>query len=89
MQEPKELRAGEPCPNCTGDLKPAPVPTDEQLVKLQDKENPITLARQYDTASAAQRADLGVLHRCVECGYQARFKAEGGAGRGRGKKDAA
>ncbi len=85
MVEAKELKAGDACPNCTGELKPAPVPTDEQYAKAQDRENPIALARQFDTASPAQRAELGALHRCVSCGYTARFKG-GDTGRTRGSR---
>lgn len=86
MQDPIELKAGDPCPNCQGELKPAPVPTDEQAAKARDRENPIVLARQFDTATAEQRAELGALHRCATCGYEARFKADGDGGkRSRGK----
>lgn len=76
---PKELKPGDACPNCTGELKPAPVPTAEQSARLADKENPIVLERTFDTASPEQREKLGALHRCATCGYEARFKAEDAA----------
>src|SRR5436309_15151607 len=81
---PKELKRGDPCPNCRGEFKPAYVPTDEEFARAFDKENPVALPLGADTAPKAQRDELGELHRCTNCGYQARFPREknGGATRG-------
>jgi Zn ribbon nucleic-acid-binding protein len=73
--EPKTLTLGDACPACSGELKPAFVPSDEQYRKAFDKENPIALPTGADTANADVRGELGALHRCVSCGYQARFKS--------------
>jgi hypothetical protein len=89
MDDAVALNPGDPCPNCTGELKPAPVPTDEQARRLADRENPIVLDRSYDTAPAAVREALGALHRCGTCGYVTRFKdaVTAGAKGKKGKKD--
>jgi rRNA maturation endonuclease Nob1 len=68
------LKAGDACPACGGELKPARVASDADYSKAFDRENPVTLPPGTDTASPEQRAELGALHRCSTCGYQARFK---------------
>lgn len=72
--EPKTLTLGDACPACSGELRPAFVPSDDQYRKAFDKENPIALPAGADTANADVRAELGELHRCATCGYQHRFK---------------
>lgn len=72
----QELKRGDPCPADGGELRPAPVPTDEQFKKAFDRENPVPLAPSMDTANPQQRAELGELHRCVTCRYQTRFPVE-------------
>lgn len=96
--EPKKLHQGDPCPACGGELQAAVVPSDEQYVRSMDRENPVALQPGADTASPHVREDLGALHRCVRCGYQARFKegdeaepaeaGNGGAGRGTARRGA-
>lgn len=76
MSGVKELKAGDPCPACGGDLKAAAVATDDQYRRAFDKENPQALPPGMDTANPDNRAELGALHRCGGCGYQARFKAD-------------
>lgn len=85
--EPKILHEGDPCPACGGVLEPAAVPTDAEYARSLDRENPIVLQPGADTASPAVRADLGALHRCGRCGYQARFKDTGGEGDDGGEGD--
>lgn len=88
MGEPKVLKIGDPCPACGAELKPAPVPTDDQFRKAFDRENPAMLAPGTDTANPDQRAELGALYRCVDCRYQARFKDDGKkAGKSKSKSD--
>lgn len=73
--EAKALNLGDPCPRCEGSIRPVRVPTAAQYAKAYDKENPTSLPEGCDTASPDFRAEHGDLHRCVLCGYQARFIA--------------
>lgn len=84
----KELKRGDPCPNCRGELKPAYVPTDEEFARAVDKENPVALPLGADTANTKQREELGELHRCTTCGYQARFPQTTNGGQARGQAGA-
>ena len=70
-----ELTRGDACPACHGELKPAYVPTDEELRKASDRENPVALPVGADSATKEQREELGELHRCTTCGYVTRFAA--------------
>lgn len=79
MDEPKPWHVGDPCPACGGELKPAPVPTEEQRARAEDREIREALPRHYDTASAKQIAELGTLYRCDSCRYAARVPASKGA----------
>lgn len=88
MDKPVEVKAGDPCPVCGGELKAAPVPTDEQFAKAGDRENPVYLPQGYDTAPKAVREEHGALHKCVDCGYKTRFAVET-TERPKGKKNAA
>jgi rubredoxin len=74
--KPVELKRGDSCPACHGELKPAYVPTDDELRKALDKENPIVLPLGADNRTKEQRAELGELHRCGTCGYVTTFPAE-------------
>jgi hypothetical protein len=76
--KPIELKRGDACPSCRGELKPAYVPTEEEFARAFDRENPISLPPGADTANKTQRSELGELHRCTTCGYQARFPADKG-----------
>lgn len=67
------------CPNCEDTLVAARVPTDKEYAKAFDREEPGTLPHGSDTASPDQRAKLGALYRCRNCGYNTRIKDEGGA----------
>jgi hypothetical protein len=82
MAKAKDLKRGDPCPNCGADLRPAYVPTDKEFAKFTDRENPGHLPHGADTASAEQRADLGELFVCDRCGYKTRFPAEASSGEG-------
>lgn len=74
--EPKDLKRGDTCPNCGGSFKAARVPTDADFARATDRENPQALPGNSDTASPAQRAELGALHRCQSCEYATRFVVE-------------
>lgn len=80
MSDPRKLAPGDPCPACSGELKPALVPTAAQFAKAMDRENPQALPPRADTASPETRAELGALYRCTSCGYQARFHEKGADG---------
>lgn len=71
------MKATDPCPRCAGTLAPVRIPTDAEYAKAFDRENPGMLPEFSDTASPAQRAELGDLHRCDTCGYQTRIKSDG------------
>jgi len=75
MPEPKILHKGDPCPNCGGELKAAPFPSEEQYAASRDRENPIILPRHFDSATIAQRRELGELARCA-CGYVTRYSPD-------------
>lgn len=77
MAETKpEPKAGEPCPNCGGELKAAYQPTDEERTAARRREDPIPLRPGSDTGTAEQIKALGDLHTCRECGYNTRIKGE-------------
>lgn len=76
MSGPKELKRGDACPSCDGELRPARVLSDEEFRLVYDRENPMAVPPHTDTANARQRAELGELHICALCGYKTRFPAE-------------
>jgi hypothetical protein len=76
MAHAKELKRGDTCPTCGGELQPAYVPTDKEFARFSDRENPGHLPMGADTANPDQRADLGELFRCGRCSYATRFPAE-------------
>ena len=80
MAGPKELKRGDPCPSCDGELRPARVMADEDYRLVYDRENPMAVPPHSDTANARQRAELGELHICALCGYKTRFPAEATSG---------
>ena len=71
-----EPKAGDPCPQCDGELKPARVPTDEQRRQVENKESLSTYPPNTDTADKAFVEEHGALHICGGCGYQTRVKAD-------------
>ncbi len=75
----KELQRGDACPRCGDSFKAAPVPTDAQYAKAFDRELNPGLPEGMDTASPDQRAELGALHRCMQCGYCTRFLPDASA----------
>lgn len=80
MKGPIELKPGDPCPNCGGAFIAAPVPTAEQRQRAANRVEPDLLPPSFDTASEAQRQELGALHRCGACGYNTRFPIAAPAG---------
>jgi hypothetical protein len=74
-----ELKPGDACPACGGTFQPALVPSAEQRRRFEDHEIREPFPHHYDTASEAQRAELGALHRCDSCGYITRVPLEAAA----------
>lgn len=79
MKTPIELKKGDRCPNCGGEFMAAPTPTAEQRQRAADRENPEQLPPHFDSATDAQREQLGALYKCGSCGYKARLPLEGQA----------
>jgi hypothetical protein len=68
---------GDPCPNCGGDLRELAQPTDKMRAAADPRNpEPIPIPPQYDSASGDFVEEHGPLHRCRDCGYQARFRGE-------------
>lgn len=76
MDQGLELNKGDACPACGGELRAARVPSDEEFHRAFDKENPVSLPPGADTAHPRDRAKLGDLFRCHDCGYTTRFAHE-------------
>lgn len=82
---PVDLKPGDPCPVCGSDFEAARVPTPAMRKAAEDRETRTPFPPFYDTASEAQREEIGALHTCPRCEYQTRFPLEAAAGKGRGK----
>src|SRR5262249_37028831 len=84
----KELKRGDACPNCAGELRAAVVPTADQRRLAEDREVRQPLPYGADTASEQQRDELGELFVCDRCGYKTRFPLEAHKPRAAGKSPA-
>lgn len=76
----KELKPGDPCPNCGGLFRAAPQATDAQRAAATPRlgsDTYVPLPPHYDTAAPAFIAEHGPLHTCVSCGYATRFAPAG------------
>jgi hypothetical protein len=67
---------GDPCPACGGAVEKAPQPSADERARAANHDDPIPLPPHYDTAPKDVVEELGELHRCVRCGYPARFTPE-------------
>jgi hypothetical protein len=76
----KPWAVGDPCPACSGDLKPIPPPTDAQRAAAANRDNPTPVPPTVDSAEAPFIAEHGDLHRCSSCGYQSRVAPAGDEG---------
>ncbi len=76
MAGPKELKHGDPCPNCGGDLTvdPRADPTTLAERHARNADKPDAAAR-YAAHVHETVAEHGLLYSCGRCPYQARFKA--------------
>lgn len=75
MASDDKLHAGDPCPICGGDFAPDPEQDPERLIEAKhlNSPNPDAAAR-YERRSMEKADREGVIHKCVRCGYRARFK---------------
>jgi len=84
MTESKELKAGDPCPACGGELVVDRAQHPDVAIERHRKVNPtnpaLCLAYERDTRDKA--AASGVIHTCARCGYQARFAEATAKGKG-------
>lgn len=71
--EPKHLKAGDPCPSCGAKMEHRAGLSAAEFKVATDRENPRAMPPFADTASPAQRAELGDLFACARCPYQARI----------------
>jgi|SRR6185503_1810426 len=84
MDENKPLQAGDPCPRCGGEMVPdqAHDPTAIADMKEQNLPDHPDWAHSYRRQVDAKAKKFGVIHRCVRCGYQARYPTSDGGGGG-------
>ena len=66
----------DPCPACGSAFRELPAPTAEQRSAAANRENPSALPAGTDNATEAQRAELGALFVCSNCGYKTRIKTD-------------
>lgn len=67
-------KQGDPCPIDGGELVAQRAPTDEERAAAANQDTPLILPGNVDTATKAQRAELGALYQCRSCGYKTRIK---------------
>lgn len=72
MDEPKPWKVGDECPACGSEMKKAPVPSDDERRRAEDREIRDSLPRHYDQANAHTIATQGTLYRCTRCRYASR-----------------
>lgn len=81
MPQAKTLKRGDPCPVNGLPMVKAAIPTAEEYAAFSNKENPVSLSPMHDTASPADRAELGELYIEPVSGYRARFPVPARAAR--------
>jgi hypothetical protein len=70
-----ELRAGDPCPIDGGEMVPDYQHDPDTAIANKNLNTPNPAAAQrYEAQTRAKVKASGVIHKCVRCGYQARFK---------------
>jgi len=73
-------KLGDNCPSCGGEFVEVPAPSDAQRAAAANKDNPASLPAGTDSATVEQRAELGALYKCGNCGYTTRMGAGAAAG---------
>lgn len=75
MDSDDTLHAGDPCPICGGKFVPDPEQDPERLIDAKHRNSPNPDAAARYERRASEKADReGVIHKCIQCGYRARFK---------------
>jgi predicted RNA-binding Zn-ribbon protein involved in translation (DUF1610 family) len=78
MDKNTELKAGDPCPNCGGQLAPNPRQSSERLIaNHRAVAHDSRVTQDYERRVREKVAEHGELYSCTTCGYMARFKAAG------------
>jgi Zn-finger nucleic acid-binding protein len=71
-----ELKAGDPCPQCGGTFVPDPEQDPKRLVERHSLNSPSPfVAARYKERVDAKVEEFGLIHKCTNCGYRARFHA--------------
>lgn len=80
MKTTKEIQAGDPCPICGGTFKVDPHQHPDTLIdrKKRNADSPFAAAR-YAERVQEKADEFGLIHKCVDCGYSARFQPKKGA----------
>lgn len=73
METQPTPKAGDPCPACGGSFSEYREPSPAERAAADDKEKRQPLPARVDSATAADRAELGPLNVCNTCGYQTRI----------------
>lgn len=75
MKPDDELHAGDPCPICGGEFVPDPDQNPETQIENKNLNTPNPAAAQrYEKQVRTKVDSAGVIHKCLNCGYRARFK---------------
>jgi hypothetical protein len=82
MSGTRTWNPGDPCPGCGGELRQMRKPTDAERRHAADRDNPLPLPRDCDTAPQEVVDDHGDLFQCATCGPQIRYKAPADANAG-------
>jgi Zn ribbon nucleic-acid-binding protein len=72
--EPKELTAGDPCPNCAGTMRVDQAQHRHAHRSPQAQRGQSAVAARFAEQVKAKAEDKGLIHTCIGCGYQARYK---------------
>jgi hypothetical protein len=84
MKDATELKAGDPCPSCGGEMVVDRAQHPDVAIEHHRKVNPtnpaVCVAYERDTRDKA--AASGVIHACRSCRYQARFAEASGKAKG-------
>lgn len=74
MDDVNELKAGDPCPVCKGEFVVDERQAPDTLIDRKKRNAAIPAAAARFAEQTREKAEkFGVIHRCVSCGYRARF----------------
>lgn len=83
MQNGTELKPGDPCPTCAGELKVDTKSLPERAIARYKRRDhtAANVARFTEHVNEKAAAD-GVIHKCTDCGYTSRFPQQDAAAAG-------